>query len=154
MESSTPPVPPVPAGGGYSADHDHLRLLAIFQFTLGGLTCLFALFPIMHLIMGLMMINNPEMMSHPGHPGPPPPPVQFMGYFFVGMALLFIIIGELIGLAMIWCGFNLLKRRNYMASMVIASIECIMIPLGTVLGVFTIIVLNRLSVRQLFGQPV
>jgi hypothetical protein len=33
----------------------------------------------------------------------------------------------------------------------IAGIECIFIPFGTVLGVFTIIVLMRPTVKELFG---
>ena len=35
-----------------------------------------------------------------------------------------------------------------------AGIECIFMPVGTVLGVFTIIVLVRNSVKALFGMPV
>jgi hypothetical protein len=35
--------------------------------------------------------------------------------------------------------------------LVVAGIECIFMPFGTVLGVFTIIVLMRPSVRNLFG---
>jgi hypothetical protein len=34
---------------------------------------------------------------------------------------------------------------------VIAAIACSFVPIGTVLGVFTIIVLTRPSVRVLFG---
>jgi hypothetical protein len=33
-----------------------------------------------------------------------------------------------------------------------AGIECIFMPVGTVLGVFTIIVLMRDSVKELFGH--
>jgi hypothetical protein len=35
-----------------------------------------------------------------------------------------------------------------------AGINCIFIPIGTVLGVFTIIVLTRDSVKELFGETV
>jgi hypothetical protein len=35
-----------------------------------------------------------------------------------------------------------------------AGIACVFMPFGTVLGVFTIIVLMRDSVRRLFGRPV
>ena len=42
-----------------------------------------------------------------------------------------------------------------MYCLVVAAIECLFIPFGTVLGVFTIVVLNRSSVRSLFrdGRP-
>jgi hypothetical protein len=36
-----------------------------------------------------------------------------------------------------------------------AGVECIFMPFGTVLGVFTILVLNRQSVKELFApKPV
>jgi hypothetical protein len=35
-----------------------------------------------------------------------------------------------------------------------AGVECLFMPVGTVLGVFTIIVLVRDSVKELFGRPV
>jgi hypothetical protein len=35
-----------------------------------------------------------------------------------------------------------------------ACIECLFLPFGTILGVFTIIVLSRESVKELFGAPV
>jgi hypothetical protein len=35
-----------------------------------------------------------------------------------------------------------------------AALACMLAPFGTVLGVFTIIVLMRESVRVAFGQPV
>jgi len=35
---------------------------------------------------------------------------------------------------------------------VMACVECLLMPFGTVLGVFSIWVLNRQSVKGLFGQ--
>ena len=44
-----------------------------------------------------------------------------------------------------------LGRRKYRTfSLVVAVMNCIHIPLGTVLGVFTIIVLLRPSVREVY----
>ena len=42
------------------------------------------------------------------------------------------------------------KRRKRMFSYVMAAILCAFMPFGTVLGVFTLIVLGRESVRQLY----
>jgi hypothetical protein len=47
-------------------------------------------------------------------------------------------------------GRALAKRRRYWFAFVIACIECIFLPFGTILGVFTIIVLSRESTKQLF----
>ena len=37
--------------------------------------------------------------------------------------------------------------------MVIAALECLSVPLGTLLGVFTLVVLSRPSVRDSFDRP-
>ena len=44
------------------------------------------------------------------------------------------------------------RRRDGNEALIVAGLECMMMPFGTVLGVFTIIVLLRPSVRQLFGE--
>lgn len=48
-------------------------------------------------------------------------------------------------------GFCLLARKGRTFSLVVAGVNCLHIPAGTVLGVFTIIVLLRDSVRELYG---
>lgn len=42
------------------------------------------------------------------------------------------------------------RRRHHVFCLVIAGIECLVMPFGTVLGVFTIIVLTKESVREMF----
>jgi hypothetical protein len=49
-------------------------------------------------------------------------------------------------------GRNLAQQRRYTFCLVIAGLLCIFIPFGTVLGVFTIVVLVRPSVKALFEQ--
>jgi glucan phosphoethanolaminetransferase (alkaline phosphatase superfamily) len=59
-----------------------------------------------------------------------------------------------ISVFIIIAGVKLRKRRNRMFCMVIGAIECMFMPLGTVLGVFTLIVLNKESIKQTYGQPI
>jgi hypothetical protein len=40
-------------------DLEHLRLLSIFHYVVGGILALFACFPIIHLIMGIMFLTMP-----------------------------------------------------------------------------------------------
>lgn len=52
----------------------------------------------------------------------------------------------------IWMAGRCLKRRTaYNYCLVVAAIECTFMPFGTVLGVLTILVLTRPSVKALFG---
>jgi hypothetical protein len=61
----------------------------------------------------------------------------------------------LIGIAMAICilvaGRFLALRKGYSFALVMSCIECLFIPFGTILGVFTIVVLSRESVRGLFS---
>ena len=127
-------------------DEEHLRLLSIFHYVVGGLAGLFALFPIIHLIFGLVMIFGPDKFQ-----GKEGPPVALMGWFFVIFAAVFIILGWTFAAFVLTAGRFLTQRKHYMFCVVMAAIECIFLPFGTVLGVFTIIVLMRDPVKQLFG---
>jgi len=49
-------------------------------------------------------------------------------------------------------GRFLAKRKHYLFCLVMAGIESIFMPFGTVLAVFTIIVLMRDSVKELFAR--
>jgi hypothetical protein len=127
-------------------DADHLRLLSIFHYSVGGLTVLFACFPVIHLIIGLFLVFAPDKFGH-GSNQPP----AFFGWFFVVFASFIILIGWAIGALIMVSGKFLARRVNYMYCFVIACLECLMMPFGTVLGVFTIVVLNRPTVKAAFA---
>jgi small-conductance mechanosensitive channel len=131
-------------------DEEYLRLLAIFHYVVAGLAALFALFPIFHLVFGLFLILAPD--SFPGHGEAPP---AFIAWFFVVFAAMFIALGWTFAALVLTEGRFLAKRKHYLFCLVVAGIECIFMPFGTVLGIFTIIVLMREPVRQLFaaGNP-
>jgi hypothetical protein len=48
-------------------------------------------------------------------------------------------------------GRSLATHRHYWFAFAIACLECLFIPFGTILGVFTIIVLSREPVKALFA---
>jgi len=127
-----------------SQDEEHLKLLSIFHYVVGGLAGLFACFPVIHLIMGIVMLAGGFQDS--SGQGPP----KCFGLIFVMMALLFISVGWSLAVCLIISGRQLAKRRRYKFSFIIACISCMFMPFGIVLGVFTIIVLMRPSIRELF----
>ena len=126
-------------------DHEHLQLLSVFHYVIGGITALFSLFPIFHLIFGLVMVLAPGKIE--GNGGAPP---AFIGWFFVIVAGAFIAVGWMIAAAIIATGRFLAKRKHHLFCLIVAGFECLLMPIGTVLGVFTIIVLMRESVKQSF----
>ena len=125
------------------ADEEHLRLISIFHLVAGILYVVGGFFPILHLIFGLMMIFNPDIVT--GNQGEPPP--AFFGYFFVVMAVILILAAWTMGALTIYSGRCIQRRQSRMYSLVISGLNCCLFPVGTALGVFTFIVLGRPGVR-------
>jgi hypothetical protein len=73
-----------------------------------------------------------------------------MGYFFIGMGSTLVALGWTLGILTILSGRWMAKRRRRIFSLVIAGINCASFPFGTVLGVFTFIILLRPSVKQMY----
>ena len=121
-------------------DEQHLKLLTIFHYVVGGLTALFTCIFFIHLFIGVAMLTG-AIDDAP----------TFIGLMFVVMAIVFITFGWTLAVCIIIAGSNLAKRKRHMFCLVIAAISCINTPLGTVLGIFTIIVLMRPSVKELFA---
>lgn len=130
-----------------SNDERHLDLLAIFHYVVGGITMLFGCIPIVHLVVGILMLTGALDDGR----GQPPPPV--VGLIFIIMAVIAILLMWTLGLCIILAGRRLKGRRSYTFCFIVAAIGCVFMPFGTVLGVFTIIVLSRPTVKALFDQP-
>jgi len=87
-----------------------------------------------------------------GTPNNQPP--AFIGWFFMLIAGFFILVGWTFAVVILMTGRFIARRVHYMFCFVVACIECLFMPFGTVLGAFTIIVLMRPSVKNLFAQRI
>jgi hypothetical protein len=145
----------VPAAGvGYGTpvtreDEDHLRLLSIFHYVVAALVGLCSLIPLVHLTIGALIVSG----KAGGFPSSDPGEQVFgeaVGWFFILVA------GALIlgGLTVAGCLFHaagcLRERRSRTFCIVTAAFACLWAPFGTVLGVFTLLVLMRDGVREAF----
>ena len=126
---------------------EHLRLLAIFYYVKGGITALFACIPIIHVVLGLVFIIAPNAFGH-GNDQPP----AFLGWLFLILGGFLILFGWAFAILALLTGRCIGRRKHYTFCFVVACIECLSVPFGTVLGIFTIVVLNRASVKALFKQ--
>jgi hypothetical protein len=128
-----------------------LDLLAVFHYVLAGITALFALFPVLHLAMGIWMVSGgfPEPAATSGETPMDP---QVFGWFFVALASFLIVCGLALAALLAVAGRRLKQRRSHTFCLVVAGLACLNMPLGTVLGVFTLVVLTRPDVRQAFGN--
>jgi len=109
---------------------------------------LFGLFPILHLLIGIGLVNG--QFPAPSSPNRDPFPVEFVGWFFIAFAALWILACLAMALCLALSARSLGQQRRRTFCMVVAAISCLFFPFGTALGVFTLIVLSRPSVRALF----
>jgi hypothetical protein len=128
-------------------DEEHLRLLSIFNYVLAGLTALTGCFFFIHVIMGILIVSG-KLDGGTSHGGNMP---SAFGWIFIVMGALFIILFWAQAVFMLILGRFLARRKHPTFCLVAAGIECLYMPLGTALGVFTIIVLMRPSVKAMFG---
>lgn len=129
-------------------DARHLDLLATFHYVVAGIVAVFGCLPILHVAMGIAVVNG---AFNDGKGNPPP---DFFGYFFIVGGLLAILFLWSLAIAAFIAGRKLRQRTGYLYCLVVAAFECMFMPIGTVLGIFTILVLSRPSVKTLFGQPI
>lgn len=126
-------------------DLDHLRLLSIFHYVVGGLAALFSLFPFLHLAMGIAMVTDRLHTSDQ-------PEAALFGWFFIALASMMIVCGLAFSASLILAGRFLMRRVHYTFCFVMAALACVFVPFGTILGVFTIVVLARPTVKELFAR--
>ncbi len=129
-------------------DEEHLKLLAIFHYVFGGITIAFSLLFILQLVFMSVFFANPELFKDvkPDKLDM----VQTIFKFGIVIFSLFILFGVAWGVATIYSGRCIQQRKYKLFSMIIAGINLISIPFGTILGVFTLIVLSRESVKGLY----
>lgn len=125
----------------------HLRLLSIFHYVYGGIVAVFSLIWLIYVVLGIFMATSPGFVDAKG-PGEAPP--EAVGWILSGFGLVLMVIGWSVAALLIVAGRNLSRLRHHTYCMVIAAIACIFMPLGTVLGVFTLVVLTKPDVKELF----
>src|SRR5882757_6221107 len=106
-------------------DAEHLKLVFIFHYVVSGMAALFACIPIIHLVIGLVILL-PDMAS------------------------CFVLAGWTFAVLILLAGRFIARRKHYTFCFVVACAECMFMPFGTVLGALTILVLGRQSVKELF----
>jgi hypothetical protein len=127
-------------------DFDHLRLLSCFHYVLGACVGLLTLTSLLYVTMGIKALGGSLCYS----PGEPPLPA-FAGIILIGMGTSQLGMGFTAAAMMMVAGRRLSRRTNPTFCLVVALLECLLLPFGTVLGILTIVVLVRPSVKQLFA---
>ena len=130
-----------------SSDAEHLKLLSIFHYVLAGLTALSALFPLLYVLLGVLMATGAMEERHRDGSE------RAFGWVFAAFGCLFVMGIFALAAALVFAGRSLAQRKRHTFCIVVAGVSCLFFPFGTALGVFTLIVLMRPSVKELFASP-
>ena len=104
-------------------------------------------FPIIHLAVGIAIVAGAFEQPQAGEPPP-----EFVGWLFILIAAAIMVPGWIFAICLAFAGRQLQRQRSYLFCLVMAALACMFMPFGTVLGVLTLIVLLRPSVKELFGR--
>lgn len=127
-------------------DLEHLKILSILHYIFGGLVGLGACFFFIYLLMGIAVLTTVKE-ERAGVPD-----AALTGWVFVIMGIVFPLVAGTFATCLILAGRYLAAQRRHTFCIVTAAICCLQFPFGTLLGIFTIIVLMRESVKQLFAE--
>ncbi len=126
---------------------DHLRYLSIGFYIFSGFIALFSMIWLIYVVFGMaMMIGGGS---------------QGEGGAVAGGAILTVVGLVIMGLFLTFAGLNvyagrsLMSRNRWTFIFVVGCIDLVFfIPFGTILGIFTIILLMKEPTKQLFGQGI
>ena len=141
-----PPLAPLP-----SRDDGDLRLLSILEYVYAGFLGFAGLICIVYIVIGAFVARMPmPAASTPGRHGGAPLDLEALGTIFIVVGILAMIIAWAKAVLLLVSARSMSARKRHTLCIVTAALTCISFPLGTALGVFTLIVLLRPSVRALF----
>ena len=124
---------------------NRIDLLGTLHYVFGVLTALTFSIPIIHLVIGIVMLMG---TINGGDAAP-----RAVALAFIIIPLIVIIIGWVLAALIIASGYLMRARRSYTFCLTISFLECLLVPLGSILGVFTILALSKEGAAKLFEQP-
>jgi hypothetical protein len=145
------PYRPPPVAFPATADEAALKNLSIFHYVVAGLMALFSCLFIMYIAIGVSMLLSHGTWPPPDPQAPHATPVPTgFAAAFVGLGSFGLLLGWTMALLTVIAGRSLTRRRRYTFCLVIAGLLCLWMPFGTILGVFTLVTLQKPPVRAQF----
>lgn len=125
-------------------DKQHLQLLVMFHYILAGLAFVTGCSPSFHLGFGIAILVG----AFDQDPNPPP---QGMGWLLTCVGSSVMLLCWAMTILLVLAARWLNRRAHWHLCFAIACLECIYVfQGGTILGVFTLIVLSRPRVKAMF----
>jgi hypothetical protein len=128
-------------------DIRYLNMIATLHVLVGLVAGLFSCLPLINLSMGVSMLSDiPKMIVQDITFSP----FALLPIIFTLLPILIVIVGWMLAIAISLNGYYIKNRQWHTYCLVIGGIETIFMPFGTVLGVFTIILLTKPDIKKLF----
>jgi hypothetical protein len=126
-------------------DDEHLQILSVFHYVVGGLAALASAIPGFYMLFGLLFLLAPGSVEVEEARV-----AEIVGWAFILVPGVLVLAAWVFAGCVIAAGRCLARRTRYMFCLVMAGIECLFMPMGTILGIFSIIVLVREPVKAQF----
>ena len=123
-------------------ENGHLGVLSTLHYVYGGMKIFGSLFLFIYFFMGAAMIYGGAISGEYE--------LQIVGGFFIIFTIFLFTLFFISGLVTVLCGYFLSKKKYRIFCIVVSAIECMNFPLGTALGVFTIIELEKPEIKNSF----
>lgn len=123
-----------------NTDRQYLSLLSFFNYVLGGIHLSITIVSLAFFFQTWRVVSRYDSQGTPFS----------FGDLLLSYGLVLLFVGLTYSLLTIASGRCLARQKGYGFSFTIACLQCISIPLGTILGIVTINILLRDSVRLLY----
>lgn len=124
----------------------HLSALEICNYVYGGLLCIGGLIPLFYVVIG-GFLSSDLFLYHVEDDFP-----TFIGPVMIGLGLLIFFLVETWGILNILSGRLIANRKGRIFSLIIAGFNCLSIPIGLALGVFTFVTLLNKEVQEEYDE--
>lgn len=133
-------------------DHDrrHLWWLQLFHVVNGVLKFIVALFPGAFVAFGSVILYSPDTLEPYTVVDDHELTTWGRLFFWLGVGITVYLLTY--GVLQILVAWSLWRRRWWRFCMAISCVDCLNVPFGALLGVLTIVVLIRPTVKVLFGR--
>ena len=128
-----------------------LRICSIFQYIIAWVLVFISCIPILYIIIGSIMVFAGFAPGQNEPKAGDALPFFIAGGFFLTLGGIMCMVGLIIAFCVFICARRLKTKRKYNYCLTITAIECLFFPVGTLIGVLTIILLSNHDVKESFS---
>ena len=124
----------------------HLQTLSILHYVYGAFVCMSGFVALVFIFLGLFLSSDWLMENNDGEAVP-----RWIGGLFQTFGWVIFVVIEVWGVLNLLSGYWIARRRNRTGTQVIAAFNCLNIPFGIALGIFTFVLMADDEVKTEYG---